>query len=172
VQSYWHHQDVSSSSSSSSNIESSDNKTAPIRVVASTSSIRGGSVREPLPVPSDKDLTTHQNDARRYLRALCRVYVADYICAGYDIPLDCADIGNEVHEQIKQYYSEIMVAHADTFGELIRLVLPLAATRIAATLYCWFAVSPDCEARFIFGKSYNEDENDMYDINDFMREEL
>jgi len=34
--------------------------------------------------------------AKKYLRALCRIYFIDFACTNYELPTDCIDILNDI----------------------------------------------------------------------------
>lgn len=38
-----------------------------------------------------------------YLRALCRVYLVDWVCTGYDLPAVCADLSEELSGLVNEY---------------------------------------------------------------------
>ena len=51
-------------------------------------------------VSVDKPGIMDENDL--YVRILCRIYFADFVCAGYKFPVACRDIKQELHELIVQ----------------------------------------------------------------------
>ena len=53
-----------------------------------------------LPVPPDRKLDYHKRIAKRYLRAICRLYMVDFLCLGYALPGDCDSLYGEVDEAL------------------------------------------------------------------------
>eukprot|EP01036_Dinobryon_divergens_P022279 gene22279-30521_t len=49
-----------------------------------------------LDIPWGRSLQFHKRIARNYLRALCRLYVLDFLCMGYTLPKECHSLYNEV----------------------------------------------------------------------------
>ena len=41
-----------------------------------------------------------------YVRAFCRIYLSDYICAGYELPLVCRDMHEEVKDLVRDHLAE------------------------------------------------------------------
>lgn len=37
-----------------------------------------------------------QYEARKYLKALCRIYFADYLCLNYELPIECRPLLQEL----------------------------------------------------------------------------
>lgn len=51
-----------------------------------------GAKRLPIPTAFKGSSIDFSNLARTYYKALCRLYLTDFICTDYDLPLDCRDI--------------------------------------------------------------------------------
>ena len=49
-----------------------------------------------------------------YLRALCRIYLIDFICAGYELPSVCADIEAEVDLTVANLNMEVKLPSMST----------------------------------------------------------
>ena len=47
-------------------------------------------------IPWGRSLQLHKRIARNYLRALCRLYVLDFLCMGYTLPKECHSLYDEV----------------------------------------------------------------------------
>ncbi len=43
------------------------------------------------------------DDRRRYVRALCRIYLTDYLCAGYPLPAACDGLYEELDTDYRAY---------------------------------------------------------------------
>ena len=42
-----------------------------------------------------------QTEARLYLRTICRLYLSDFVCAGYELPQSCRDLIGDVDEELQ-----------------------------------------------------------------------
>jgi hypothetical protein len=42
-------------------------------------------------------------DRRRYVRALCRIYLTDYLCTGYSLPAACHGLYEELDADYRAY---------------------------------------------------------------------
>jgi hypothetical protein len=102
----------------------------------------------------------YQQLSRTYLRALCRMYLIDYMCLNYTMPMDCQNIPTELLEVVDDHYrfkAHKQVQHFDSISDILRLFLPTTWLQRIATLACMNAPSPDCEARFVHGIQVVED---------------
>jgi hypothetical protein len=99
-----------------------------------------------------------------YLRAFCRIYLVDYICAGYELPIICQDLYSEV--------KEIMIERRQNFAEKRQIgwdiFVPHFLKSLIADIYCFRAADPQCHADFMSHKDFFPDDEDDAD----MREEL
>ena len=79
-----------------------------------------------------------------YLRALCRIFVTDFICSGYELPFACNDIKEEVDDIIREHASinRNRLYWYDYF-------LPVSGKSLIANFYCIYSYSPDCYANFM-----------------------
>lgn len=50
--------------------------------------------------------------ARQYIQTLCRVYLVDYICGDYDLPLDCFPLLDEVESILVEILHNIDCANS------------------------------------------------------------
>ena len=75
-----------------------------------------------------------------YIRAICRIYLVDYTCAGYELPLVCADLHAEVKAIVKQ--------HSHVRGKKLHwawdYVLPRSVKSVVGSLRCFRSRSPEC----------------------------
>ena len=53
-----------------------------------------------LGIPWGRTSRMHKRIARNYLRALCRIYVLDFLCLGYALPEECRSLYDEVDSLI------------------------------------------------------------------------
>jgi hypothetical protein len=47
-------------------------------------------------IPSNHTISSFQQLSQRYLLALCRIYLSDFICGDYQLPATCSFLLNEV----------------------------------------------------------------------------
>jgi len=57
---------------------------------------RHGYDRELLSLPPGQNISSLRPLARQYIRSLCRIYLVDYLCGDYDLPIDCTNLLEEV----------------------------------------------------------------------------
>jgi len=65
-------------------------------VFALLNSNRSNNFDEDIPPEYSLNPTLYANLAKRYLVAICRIYLVDYLCTSYNLPRDCADLLYEV----------------------------------------------------------------------------
>eukprot|EP00981_Chlorochromonas_danica_P006495 scaffold1403_cov180-Ochromonas_danica.AAC.22 len=110
-------------------------------------------------IPNGYTVPQYRKTARDYLRVICRIYLIDYICTNYTLPLDCQDLLEEVRVSRRQYLEIVREEQSiDDISDLLRLVLPHAWMEVYAYFWCFFATSPECEARIIWGREVNRRE--------------
>jgi len=94
-----------------------------------------------------------------YLRALCRVYLVDFICGDYTLPPVCTDLYSEIDTALAELNE---AAHKQSFHmswSYIRRRIPRNALEILASFLCIFDRSPACEATIVLGEVFEEDDN-------------
>ena len=57
-------------------------------------------------IPWGRSVYMHKRIARKYLRALCRLYLLDFLCMGYALPEECRSLYDEVDTLISQMQSK------------------------------------------------------------------
>ena len=93
-----------------------------------------------------------------YLRAVCRIYLADYICADYQLPPVCADLLDEVLE--RSAHTERLERTRRWKRTIVERVAPEWLLRLVAEPFCILLSKspPECIGRFLVGHDeYNED---------------
>jgi hypothetical protein len=97
-----------------------------------------------------------------YTRALCRIYLADFVCGDYALPPVCRDILEEVDAFSLEYESK-QRAEAWASRSLAQTLLPKWLLYVLAEVPCsLFADSPpSCIASFVHGEALHEE--DEYD---------
>lgn len=56
------------------------------------------------------NLSDQFDSSGRHLRALCRLYFADFLCGGYTLPVVCQSIINEASDSVEELKHNIMCA--------------------------------------------------------------
>jgi len=100
-----------------------------------------------------------------YTRALCRIYLSDFVCADYELPAVCRDMVQEIDVFTLEYETK-QRARAWAHRSLANTLLPQWLLYILAEVPCTlFADSPPtCIANFVHGEVLEEeDEYDEYD---------
>lgn len=121
--------------------------------------------KERLDIPPGETLDSFQQKARVYLTAICRYYLTDYICAGYELPADCAFLLEEVELTVKEYNTrsrkeESAPSSSYVYNQAwkyLKQYLPQWVLRLAADLYCFGERAPDCAAAFVHEAYFDED---------------
>ena len=107
-----------------------------------------------MPIPAGFGARDYEKTSRTYLIALCRIYLADFMCLNYTLPSECQELMSEVQEVVEDYQrfrSEDKVEHIENFSDLLRLFLPKSWLSRLAVSACLFTSTPECEARFVHG---------------------
>ena len=100
-----------------------------------------------------------------YTRALCRIYLSDFVCGDYPLPPVCHDMQEEI-DTFTLEYEKKQRARAWAHRSLANTILPQWLLHLLAEIPCsLFADSPpSCIAAFVHGDSLEEeDEYDEYD---------
>lgn len=93
-----------------------------------------------------------------YLRAVCRIYLADFVCADYPLPAVCADLHEEVME--RSAHTERIERGRRWKRTILERLAPTWILRLVAEPFCIFLskAPPECIGRFVVGDDeYNED---------------
>jgi len=106
-----------------------------------------------------------------YTRALCRIYLSDFVCTDYELPAVCQDMVQEIDAFTQEYESK-QKARAWAHRSLANTLLPQWLLYILAEVPCsLFADSPPaCIASFVHGEALEEE--DAYDDYDSEHDEL
>jgi hypothetical protein len=114
--------------------------------------------------PRYAHLTRLEFEAALYVRALCRIYAADYICGGYPFPPLCEELHGEIAAQALAHEAKENVrAWRKT---LVERLLPTWFLFLIAEIPCtiWASDPTECMSRFVFGDEvYEEDNEQLYD---------
>lgn len=98
-----------------------------------------------------------------YLRALCRIYLVDFICGDYSLPPVCADLYAEVDDAISQLNEKAKQPSLWNRFRLnfIRQRIPQPLLHFIASFYCVLDRSPSCEAAIVYGEVFDEEDDDI-----------
>jgi hypothetical protein len=93
-----------------------------------------------------------------YLRALCRIYLVDYMCAGYDLPSICSDLAEE-YRSLADDYIELnrpsLLARERHKSWMSRVYYWLRF--LYAEIDCFFETNPQCVTDIMYGKDSGVD---------------
>ena len=63
----------------------------------------GGHTAHFLPIPKGLSIDQHRENARKYYRAICHMYLLDFLCFSYELPTECADIYEAAMQQVEKW---------------------------------------------------------------------
>ena len=99
-------------------------------------------------------MADYQQQAKKYLLAICRIYLIDFTCLNYTLPAECQQLKGELFDIAEDYYKYKdgnQVQFVDNLADVLRLFLPKSVMRILANVVCVFAQSGECDAKFVHG---------------------
>ena len=106
----------------------------------------------------------------RHLRALCRLYLFDFVYANYSLPSYClGDVLKDADQLVQEYYSVAQKETEKVQGsayltaavkamKILREWLPESLLHALAVLLCWRALTPTCKSEFVYGPNVLEDD--------------
>ena len=100
-----------------------------------------------------------------YTRALCRIYLSDFVCGDYALPPVCSDLVKEIDTFTLEYETK-QRARAWAHRSLANTLLPQWLLYLLAEVPCSLLADspPSCIANFVHGEAlHEEDEYDEYD---------
>jgi hypothetical protein len=100
-----------------------------------------------------------------YTRALCRLYVSDYVCAGYDLPYVCHDLHSEV-EALEAAWESLEDRRYRKHGgglSIMHSILPHWLLYMIAEIPCSLLSTspPTCIAMFVHGDHIYDDDDEL-----------
>ncbi len=110
-------------------------------------------------IPVGFTVNDYPRVAKQYLRVLCRLYLADFVCLNYSLPQDCQDLAEEMQQSFQEYANTLqptVKAHEMTLIDHLRDFLPSSYMRTLANYMCAFAESPECEVHILHGQPTDE----------------
>lgn len=133
-----------------------------------------------LPRPEGISSADYKAAAHRDLRAICRMYLTDYLCTGYTLPADCASLLEEVHSSADDYRlqrEQLAIRKTASTGEAgsrtgesaldvsdyMRAILSQESMKYWANFYCFFATSPNCDWEFVYGLDWDHEHPERHD---------
>lgn len=91
--------------------------------------------------------------AAKYMRAICRIYLLDFVCMGYDLPEPCADLTVELADILKSRLHPEHTSHRRTH---VWGIVPISVLRFYAEIVCTFSL-PQCVTDIVYGKNSGVD---------------
>lgn len=105
-----------------------------------------------------------------YTRALCRIYLSDYVCADYDLPFVCRDIHQEIESLEKEYEQKEDANRAVYYHAMIYLnqVIPSWLMFNLLEIPCSLLSTspPTCIAKLMHGESLYDRDEDADDVHE------
>jgi len=104
------------------------------------------------------------NISYHYLRALCRIYLPDFTCLGYELPQVCYTILDDVQVSIN-HYNEIQDILKKKASNTLQQYIPNYILEYISTSICYIllATTPECYYRTITwlqGNEYNDNDDE------------
>ena len=102
------------------------------------------------------------------LRALCRLYLFDFIYFKYPFPDYCSDIVQEAGRQVEEYLIRSREANKQTEFALLdplRKWVPTGVLKFFSWFACWQQISPVCQSEFVYGKNVLDDGTETEEAN-------
>jgi hypothetical protein len=104
------------------------------------------------PIPPGFTANDYPRVAKQYLRALCRIYLVDYVCLRYSLPEDCQDLETEMLQSFQEFQHTLRVKSSDiSMYDHLRELLPKSVMRTIASYACLWSDSPECEVQIVHG---------------------
>jgi hypothetical protein len=98
---------------------------------------------------------TQRKPGAVYLRSICRLYLMDFICADYALPEACGGILLDMDNSLAEYNEKAICEATGADGTLSKLISRRSLRRLVlevlAFVRCFFARSPECRIRLIYG---------------------
>lgn len=109
-------------------------------------------------IPSGYTQQEYRHVARQHLRAVCRIYLTDFLCLNYTLPADCSDLQQEAEISHQTYLTQSGMQHGKAGKEFsmldtLRMVTPVYLMEQLATALCIGNPTPECEAYIVHGES-------------------
>lgn len=118
------------------------------------------------PIPPEYSAAEYSHVARQYLRAICRIYLADFVCLNYTLPSDCNDLGAEFITSVENYRQSPQfrrLIKKDSIWDHLRSVLSTSTMRSIASFACSFAESPECDVEIVHGTNPADEDDLLHD---------
>lgn len=106
----------------------------------------------------------------RHLRALCRLYLFDFVYANYSLPSYCTDVLTDAEQLVQEYLEAEKEAERARGGlymtvtvtvmKALRQWLPESALYVLAVFLCWQELSPTCKSEVVYGPNILQDDID------------
>ena len=93
-----------------------------------------------------------------YLRAICRIYLIDFICGNYTLPDICSDLKSE-YIQIINNYNENIILKSSKYKIFDESTVFYTLFKKVIGFICLFYRSPECSNNFL--NFYSEEEEEI-----------
>lgn len=109
-----------------------------------------------------KNNSSNEHDAKLFTRAICRIYIVDYMCLGYELPSYCNDIDDEVIELLKEddlFHKKYNIKPFRSLADFL-IAVPQTAYYGIVSVFCAITswTDPSCAHRLYYTDFYSEDE--------------
>jgi hypothetical protein len=111
----------------------------------------------------------YKEQAAVSLRALCRLYLTDFLCAGYALPPECEEMRTEAAEAVDEYYHLRQLAASEKVSlvlevaDILRVFLAKESMYALAFWYCLRDLRPECSVDFAHGVHWDADHPERHD---------
>lgn len=111
---------------------------------------------------NDSKNTGDEQEAKLFTRAICRMYIVDYMCLGYKLPSYCDNIDDEVVELLKEddiFHKKYNIKPFRSLADFI-IAVPQTAYYMLVSTFCTITSwsDPSCLRRLYYTDFYSEDE--------------
>jgi hypothetical protein len=104
-------------------------------------------------IPIGYSFTEYQKVSSIYLKAICRIYLIDFHCFNYTLPIDCESLKEELINSYEELHNQkVRRSLNDHFMKFLRSIIPFSVFQSFAYLICFTENSPDCYAKIAHGE--------------------
>lgn len=103
-------------------------------------------------VPQGYSLQEYQQISKRYLKAVCRLYLIDFKCFHYSLPADCEELNGEFKAHVDEmHYAKHRKSIFDHFMNFMRATIPHNVLDVISEIACFFDSAPECKYGILYG---------------------
>ena len=78
--------------------------------------------------------TQYQTIAIKYLIAICRIYITDYLCADYELPSNCRFIMDEIQYLHREYH---ILSHINEKTFIYKLIMMIFISIVSILVFMY-----------------------------------